>query len=333
MKRSVILSISALIIIVGTAGFLYYRYVSSPEYSLGQIKKSFDEHDITKFEKYVDTKTLIGGVLDRRLNQMSENSTVTSKAEKLGEDLGRGLVNLMRAQVEELWTHQIKKLVETGDIEGENGKEGLDALWNKSDTVSFTGIKEVKKDGKVATISLEFNQPRFDTTLILDIKMRDKGGYWQLFDISNIFDYLQTIETLEEKRVGRINEEVKKQFFQNIKISEVKVNTRSHGQYSPWFSHAYVMDFENIGTKDIVSLTCFFTIRKPSGEKLASGYVIENSLNLKPGEKFSYKEEDSFSYDIVESSGIFVELDLMELKFEDGSQIQWEYEWADLKQK
>lgn len=332
MKKNTIILIVGLTIVVGTAGFLYYRYISSPEYSLGQIKNSFEEHDLTKFEKYVDSKTLIGGILDKTLSEMSENSTATSKAEKLGEDLGKGLINLMRPQVEELWTQQINKLVETGDIQGEKGKKGLDDLWNKSDTASFKGIKEVKKDGKVATISLEFNQPRFDTTLVLDVKMRNKGSYWQLFDISNIFDYSKTIESLEERRVNRLNEEVKKKFFSHIKMSDVKVRTETKGYYTKWYGHVYTIDFENIGDKEIDVITCFFDILSATGQKLESGYV-NHQVNIKPTQKYSHKEEDIMSYDKVDPNGITVSIKLVELKFNDGSKLEWQDKWADLVKK
>lgn len=296
MKKKTLIVIAGLTIIIGTAGFLYYRYISSPEYALGQIKSAYEQHDITKFEKYVDTKTLINGILDKTLNEMSEKSTATSEAEKLGENLGKGLINLLRPQVEELWTQQINKLIETGNIDGDNSKKGLDELWTKNDTASFKGIKEVKKDGKVATISLEFNQPRFDTTLVIDIKMRDKGSYWQLFDISNIFEFNKTVEALEERRVARLNEEVKRIFFQHIKLSDVKVRTVAQGYYVKWYNHIYSIDFENIGDKEIEKITCFFDILNSYGRKVESGYVL-HQVDLQPKQVYKYETVDRLSDD------------------------------------
>lgn len=330
MKKKTIILIVGLTIVVGTAGYLYYRYISSPEYSLGQIRKAFEEHDLTKFEKHVDTKTLISGILDKTLSEMSDKSAATSKAEKLGEDLGKGLINLMRPQVEELWAQQINKLVETGIIQGENGKKGLDELWIKNDTASFKGIKEVKKDGKVATLFLEFSHPRFDTTLVLDVKMRDKGSYWQLFDISNIFDYSKTIESLETRRVDRLNIEVKKQFFTHVKISDVKVKTETKGHYTKWYGHTYTIEFENIGDSEIQSMTCFFDILNSAGRQLETGYIY-HEINLAPRQKYSHKEEDIMSYDKVDATGITISIDLAELKFSDGTKLEWHRKWADLR--
>lgn len=334
MKKKTIIIIVGLIVIMVTVGFVYYRHISSPEYSLGQIKQAYDQHDITKFEKYVDTKTLIGGILDKTLNEASERSTASSSAERLGENLGKGLINLMRPQVEELWTQQINKLVETGDIQGGNEKKGLDEIWNKSDTASFKGIKEIKIDGKVATVFLEFNQPRFDTTLVLNIKMRDKGSYWQLFDISNIFEYSKTIESLEEERVNKLNEEVLRQFLTHVKMSDVKLQTKTKGgYYTTWYGHTYTIDFENIGTREIEHLTCFFDIKSASGQKLESAYLSKRFINLKPGEKYQHKEEDPLSYDKVDTNGLFVDFDLVGVDFKDGSRLVWQYEWADLQEK
>lgn len=332
MNKRTLIVIAGLIVIIGTAGFLYYRYISSPEYALGQIKSAYEQHDITKFEKYVDSKTLINGILDKTLNEMSEKSTATSDAEKLGENLGKGLINLLRPQVEELWTQQINKLIETGHIEGANEKKGLDELWTKNDTASFKGIKEVKKDGKVATISLEFNQPRFDTTLVIDIKMRDKGSYWQLFDISNIFEFNKTVEALEQRRVDRLNEEVKKTFFQHIKVSDIKLKTVAQGYYTTWYNHIYSLDFENIGDKEIEVLTCFFDIINASGQELESGYVLLK-VNLQPTKKYTHEEVDRLSYSKVDSKGITFRPTLVGLQFKDGTKLEWNYKWSDLIKK
>jgi polyhydroxyalkanoate synthesis regulator phasin len=329
MKRKTILLVAVLVVVISAAGFFYYRYVSSPEYSLGQILSAYKEHDLTKFEKYVDSKTMVGGLLDKAMNEVSAKSSANNEAERLGENLGIGLINLMRPQVEELWTQQINRLVETGEIQGEKGKAGLEELWNKSDTASFQGIREIIEDGKVATISLEFNQPRFDTTLVLNVKMRDKGSYWQLFDISNAFDYGTALESLEERRVNRENEEIKKQFFTYIKMSDVKLKTVVKGYYSKWYGHTYLIDFENIGDKDISTLTCFFDINGSSGQKLETGY-INNQINLRPGQRYSHKEEDVMSYDKIDPNGMTVNISLAELKFDDGSKLEWQYKWADL---
>src|SRR5260221_5568749 len=152
MKKKNLILIFGSILIAGIGGLFYYRYMSSPEYSLKQIKKAYDEHDFTLFEKYVDTKTLLAGILDRTLSEASERSLATTNAERLGENLGQGLVNLMRPQIEQLWSQQVQALIETEKIEGVKSTKGLNHLWFNNDKASFKQIKEIKKDGKIATV-------------------------------------------------------------------------------------------------------------------------------------------------------------------------------------
>ena len=315
MKKKTLILIGGLIIIVGLGGFLYYRYISSPEYSLKQIKRSYEEHDVTLFEKHMDIKTMTSGILDKTLTEM-------------GEDL----VNLMRPQVEEVCRQQILKLIETGEIGEQEGKKGFDELWKKNDAASFKQIKEIKRDGKVATIGLEFNQPRFDTTLVLNIKMRDKGSYWQLFDISNIFELSKTIETLEERRVNRLNEEVKKRFFENIKISEITLKTETKEYSSKFYALTYNVDFENIGDKNIDMLTCLFDIIDYNGSKVESVY-IRNRVSLDPGEKYKHQEVEDIYFGKVNPQNLTMKIELVELEFKDGSKIEWNNKWQDLNKK
>lgn len=332
MKKTSVLFIVGLAIIIGTTVFLYYRRISSPAYSLEQIQLAYAEHDITKFKKYVDTRTLINRVLDKTLHEISEKNTDSTRSERLSEDMGRGLINLFRPQVEELWTNQIYKLVETGDIEGEKGKKGLDEFWNKNDTATFNGIREVKQDGKIATVYLEFIQPRFDTTLELEVKMRDRGSYWQLFDISNFFDYGKTLEALEDRRVNGLNEEVKKQFLTHIKLSNVTVTTELHGHTAEYYSYTYTLDFENIGDKGIDEITCFFDIINSVGRRVRSG-VVTGKLDLEPGQKYTHQEINPISFEKINPQGLTVKIELAELHFKDGSKLEWQGKWADLIKK
>lgn len=134
-----------LLLIAGGAGFKYYNYVSSPLYSLKEIQRAYQEHDITKFEKYVDVMTVVRGLLDKTMHEVSNELKPTSKAEKLGQDLGKGLFTLVRPRVEEVWVQQIHALVESGDIKSSNDDNQLYNIWEKNTPSSFKGIGRVDR--------------------------------------------------------------------------------------------------------------------------------------------------------------------------------------------
>src|SRR5260221_133261 len=331
MKKKNLILIFGSILIAGIGGLFYYRYMSSPEYSLKQITKAYDEHDFTLFEKYVDTKTLLAGILDRTLSEASERSSAASNAEKLGENLGQGLVNLMRPQIEAFWTQQIQALIETGKIEGGAlTTKGLNQRWFNNDKASFKQIKEIKKDGKIAMLSLEFSHTRVDTALQFEIKMRDKGNYWQLFDITDILDFSKHIEDIEEKRVHRLNEVVKKEFLDNVKLSELKLTTETHGNYARYYSFIYDIILENRSNKVIDSLTCIYDIMDSDLHKLKSCYVKDH-VNHSPGQKYIFQEIGSYSDKKINPNSLTLRIKYAQLSFKDGSKIKWNEKWEKLE--
>jgi hypothetical protein len=52
-KRTILIVVLSISLVTVT-GLFYWNYRTSPQYSLGQINKSFSEHDLTTFEKFVD---------------------------------------------------------------------------------------------------------------------------------------------------------------------------------------------------------------------------------------------------------------------------------------
>jgi hypothetical protein len=83
--------------------------------------------------------------------------------------------------------------------------------------------------------------------------MRDMGDYWQLFDISNIIDYVNLGKNLESKYINTLNNRVKKDFVKNIKITEPIIFTK---KTYDWYTHTYSIDLKNIGGYNIESFEC-----------------------------------------------------------------------------
>ena len=65
---------------------------------------------------------------------------------------------------------------------------------------SFKGVKYVNEQGEQALVGLEFTEPKYDTTMVLEVKMRDRGDYWQITEITNLGQALGHVARLEKQR-------------------------------------------------------------------------------------------------------------------------------------
>jgi hypothetical protein len=64
----------------------------------------------------------------------------------------------------------------------------------------FKDVKYVNEQGDQALVGIEFTQPKYDTTLVVELKMRDKGDHWQVTEITNTGELIKHVARLEKQR-------------------------------------------------------------------------------------------------------------------------------------
>lgn len=212
LRKRVIITI-VIILIVALVSILYRQHTLSPEYSLWQAKKAVEQHDVISFEKYVDVEGVSNSLIDQVISMRKEETQPQHESEQLGESIAKGLVMLLKPHLSKMASEQMVKYVETGKFEEvekspQSGEPNisLSSIWEKSgkEENAFKGVEYVKKEGKIAYIGLKFFQKNYNTSLILVLKMRDKGGYWQVAEINNFADFMKKLDDLETKRENLI---------------------------------------------------------------------------------------------------------------------------------
>lgn len=81
----------------------------------------------------------------------------------------------------------------------------LNGLWNKvvSDSSQFKGVNYTREEGETAFVGLEFTQPRYDTTFVLEVKMQNQGDYWQATEITNTGDIFKGVARLQKQKLQK----------------------------------------------------------------------------------------------------------------------------------
>ncbi|QKG58197.1 hypothetical protein GKZ68_17145 [Hymenobacter sp. BRD128] len=66
----------------------------------------------------------------------------------------------------------------------------------------FKGIKYSTDKGNEALVGLEFTQPRYDTTMVVEVKLQKQAdGHWQAKQITNAEELVQGVARLEKNRL------------------------------------------------------------------------------------------------------------------------------------
>ena len=179
----------------------FFIYKQMPEYSLQQIKKAAEQHDQQKFEKFVDVPALSESLARQFLmynaagksETLVEPSLQTAVKKYSDPDLNQTFQTIV---VDYVQNGKYGDDAETDGISTETSPAAM--LMQLQDYVvsklEFEGFCTVDKNDGMADVTADFHMPQKGTTLKLQMKMVDKGKYWQIVEITNLNDFLKQMQ-------------------------------------------------------------------------------------------------------------------------------------------
>jgi hypothetical protein len=192
VKKGLFVSLVALVLVGGTAigGYLYWK--RTPEFALKQVAKAITTHDRELFETYVDTESVINRAIDDLLAHENAQRTIDDGEKSLGEQIGEGLVQLMRPKIVEMVQRELNKAIEpTGPAE--------DVESPVTQLLKSAELKETSRAGKLTTVTMDATIVRFDLPVEVSLTMREQDGHQRIFAITNLQEILEVYDDAEEQ--------------------------------------------------------------------------------------------------------------------------------------
>jgi hypothetical protein len=201
MKKIFPLILILLIIAGGLGLFAVQKFKKTPEYSLIQTGKAFTQKDLTTVEKYIDIESLtnkaVDSIIELQMKELKEEVVAAEDSwESLGTSMAEGMIQLMKPGISKMIQSAIKDFVENENNEKREPSNN-EILGEKFDLSKYSIKKEkpiVQINGKLASVLLSFENTESSTPLKLKLRMRNRGDYWQIFEISNIAEILDDEE-------------------------------------------------------------------------------------------------------------------------------------------
>ncbi|MVN76243.1 hypothetical protein GO988_07895 [Hymenobacter sp. HMF4947] len=193
---------------VAAGGYYYYNSLKKgPEYALLQAAAATQTHDVAAFERYVDVDALTSHLVDDVANQ----SNLLTALVPGGSFALHGGLRLLKPQLAKAAHNEVQRYIETGSIEAAQAAApkrliNLSFLGLAGHVVSpdskFKGIKYTTEKGDDALVGLEFTQPRYDTTMVVEVKLHKQAdGHWQAKQITNAGELAQGVARLEKQHL------------------------------------------------------------------------------------------------------------------------------------
>jgi len=204
MKKPLLFAL--LLALVG-GGYYYYRTLKGgPSGSLVAAAAAVQTHNMATFEKYVDVNSVSNHLVD----DMTQQSAALTSLMPGGSLMMGGAMKLLKPALARAAHDEVQRYVETGSIEAAAAAApkrlvniSLTGLASKIVSLDseFKGVKYTREESDNAFVGLEVTQPRYDTTMVVEVKMRRQGDHWQLTQITNSAELLRSVARLEKKRL------------------------------------------------------------------------------------------------------------------------------------
>ncbi|MBD2723523.1 MULTISPECIES: hypothetical protein [Hymenobacter] len=204
MKKLLLL---VLLLALGAGGYYYYRSLKNgPKGALVSAAAAVQAHDMASFEKYVDVNSVTSHLVD---DVAQQGSALTSLLPG-GSLMMGGALRMLKPTLAKAARQEVQRYVETGSLEAAAAAApkrlvniSLTGLAGRvvSPESEFKGIKYTREEGDNAFVGLEVTQPKYDTTMVVEVKMRRQGDHWQLTQITNSGELLRGVARLEKKRL------------------------------------------------------------------------------------------------------------------------------------
>lgn len=204
MKKILLLGVLLLVL---AGGYWYYRSMyAGPQYSLMKAAAAVQTHNVAAFEQYVDVESVASDIVD----QVTAQSTVLKLLAPGGTAFVSSL-RLLKPQLAAAARKEVQRYVETGSVEAAAAASSqrplnVSILELAGKVVGpnsrFKEVKYVKEDNNgQALVGLEFTQPKYDTTLVLELKMLKRDDHWQVTQVTNTGELIRYVARLEKQRM------------------------------------------------------------------------------------------------------------------------------------
>ncbi|MFD2719290.1 hypothetical protein ACFST9_11230 [Hymenobacter monticola] len=204
MKKLLILVL--LLALVGGGYYYFQSLKNGPKGALVSAAAAVQSHDMVAFEKYVDVSSVTGHLVD---DVAQQGSALTSLLPG-GSLMMGGAMRMLKPALAKAARQEVQRYVETGSLEAAAAAApkrlvniSLTGLAGRvvSPESEFKGIKYTREEGDNAFVGLEVTQPKYDTTMVVEVKMRRQGDHWQMTQITNSGELLRGVARLEKKRL------------------------------------------------------------------------------------------------------------------------------------
>src|SRR6185369_12058939 len=134
-------------------------------------------------------------------------------------------------------------------------------------TFRFLGILRQRREGKIAVVGLGFTNAQEKISRTVEVKMRNKGGYWQVAELSNLTELVKKVKADEQERMAQRNAPILERIAKTIEIAEFSKESKT-GKYGIGQKVVIKMKVRNLGDGALLGYSAAIRPKDATGKVL-----------------------------------------------------------------
>jgi hypothetical protein len=164
--------------------------------------------------------------------------------------------------------------------------------------------------------------------MILDLKMRDKGGYCQIAEMSKFAEYMKKLDELETKRINELNAPMIEEMRKTLAVEEIKMRSKTD-DWGTYKKVIFTVKVKNNGNKVINKYKILLICNALDGKELKRLTIVGDD-NIAPGDIGGgswdtdvnmFMSGDNLLFDTPQSK-LKIKPEIQYIEFTDGSVIE-----------
>lgn len=283
-----------LIILAAIAGAAFYflYFIRTPAYALNQVRIAAQEHDTTKFSRYVD----VHSVMDNAFEDIIKAESKINHDNIFSNPFALGILHMLKPSVVDLMSKEALDKVAAKKEEtpqqpaADPVPDAMKRNMERHIPIGKLQVKDLqltKHDGETATASIVLHDKDLDKDFVAELLMQhNEKGDWQIKKVSNLADIIVQLDAAKRAKQAALNKPILERLNKALqttgeRLTMNKQNTSSSDEANATLT-ATIMA-KNMGTAQINRMYYDVMVLDENGKQLYS-YPEHYQGSIAPGQ-------------------------------------------------
>ncbi len=236
-KNKKTLLLLPVLLLICAMGYYFLYWCRTPLYAVNEVRDSVKNHDVVRFEKYVD----LHSVIDKAFEDIIVAESKINNDNLTSNPFAMGILHMLKPSVVDLLVEEAKAAIADNKEENEQSSKPqrktdpiTDAMRSNIekkiyiDKLKVDDIELESTQDNEAVVALTLKHKETDQDFILKLKMlANDEGIWQIKGITNLVDFIVELDAAQKKLQTTANKPLLEKISKSLVIKNQNISVKS----------------------------------------------------------------------------------------------------------